>query len=223
MKSWDGVKIPRLVPRPGKKGPDACLSRSRVAFRLRSPDLTAPIAGAADGPLAGLTVAVKDMYDIAGYPTGGGSPDWLRSTPPAKTTARRCAACSMRARQSSARRSATNSSSASPAPMRITARPLNPRAPGGCPAALRADRHRRPLADRATSPWAATPAVRCACRPRFAASTASVPTHGRVDLTGAMPMAPVFRCRRMVRERAGAFPPPGRRDAAEPHGNSRGN
>ena len=37
-------------------------------------DLAAPIAGAAQGPLAGLTVAVKDMYDIAGTRTGGGNP-----------------------------------------------------------------------------------------------------------------------------------------------------
>ena len=29
-------------------------------------DLKAPIEGAADGPLAGLTAVVKDMYDIAG-------------------------------------------------------------------------------------------------------------------------------------------------------------
>ena len=33
--------------------------------------------GAATGPLTGLTVVVKDMYDIAGARTGGGSPDWL--------------------------------------------------------------------------------------------------------------------------------------------------
>ena len=47
-------------------------------------DLSAPIAGAAKGPLAGLTVAVKDMYDIAGSHTGGGSPVWLDKHAPAK-------------------------------------------------------------------------------------------------------------------------------------------
>ena len=46
-------------------------------------DLAAPIAGAAQGPLAGLTVAVKDMYDIAGTRTVGGNPDWLAAHPPA--------------------------------------------------------------------------------------------------------------------------------------------
>ncbi len=50
-------------------------------------DLKAPLRGAADGPLAGLTVAVKDMYDIAGERTGGGNPDWLASQPPAAKTA----------------------------------------------------------------------------------------------------------------------------------------
>ena len=31
-------------------------------------------AGAAEGPLAGLTFAVKDLYDIAGDVTGYGNP-----------------------------------------------------------------------------------------------------------------------------------------------------
>jgi amidase len=46
-------------------------------------DLKAPIAGAPGGPLAGLTVAIKDMYDIAGERTGGGNPDWLANARPA--------------------------------------------------------------------------------------------------------------------------------------------
>src|SRR5262245_1551664 len=50
-------------------------------------DISKPIAGAPQGPLAGLTVAVKDMYDIAGTRTGGGNPDWLDAHPPAKRTA----------------------------------------------------------------------------------------------------------------------------------------
>ncbi|MBN8997918.1 MAG: amidase [Rhizobiales bacterium] len=32
------------------------------------------VRSAASGPLAGLTLAVKDLYDVAGYPTGGGHP-----------------------------------------------------------------------------------------------------------------------------------------------------
>ena len=33
-------------------------------------------AGAPDQPLSGLTFAVKDLIDVAGWPTGGGNPDW---------------------------------------------------------------------------------------------------------------------------------------------------
>jgi amidase len=50
-------------------------------------DLKKPIPGAAQGPLAGLTAAVKDMYDIATERTGGGSPEWLDAHPPATRTA----------------------------------------------------------------------------------------------------------------------------------------
>lgn len=35
------------------------------------------VPGAPEGPLAGLTLAVKDLFDVAGYPTGGGSPHLL--------------------------------------------------------------------------------------------------------------------------------------------------
>ena len=39
------------------------------------------IAGTPGGALAGLTFAVKDLIDVAGVPTGGGSPDWPRYNP----------------------------------------------------------------------------------------------------------------------------------------------
>lgn len=42
---------------------------------------------AAAGPLAGLSVAAKDIYDIAGYPTGFGCPDWRRTHPVPTRTA----------------------------------------------------------------------------------------------------------------------------------------
>ena len=39
------------------------------------------VEGAATGPLAGLTFAVKDLIDVAGVPTGAGNPDWLDTHP----------------------------------------------------------------------------------------------------------------------------------------------
>jgi amidase len=50
-------------------------------------DLNAPVQGATSGPLAGLTAVVKDMYDIAGTRTGGGNPEWLEMQQPAARNA----------------------------------------------------------------------------------------------------------------------------------------
>jgi amidase len=47
----------------------------------------AELPGASSGPLAGLTFGAKDIYDIAGHKTGFGSPDWLASHEPAARTA----------------------------------------------------------------------------------------------------------------------------------------
>ncbi|MBA2962750.1 MULTISPECIES: amidase [Ramlibacter] len=38
-------------------------------------------AGAATGPLAGLRFGVKDLFDVAGWPTGAGNPRWLATHP----------------------------------------------------------------------------------------------------------------------------------------------
>src|ERR1700731_3849964 len=51
----------------------------RRPLDMTSPFVPGPvlrIAGAPGGPLAGLTFAAKDLFDVAGHPTGGGNPDW---------------------------------------------------------------------------------------------------------------------------------------------------
>ena len=47
----------------------------------------AALQGSGAGPLAGLTFAAKDVFDIAGVRTGFGSPTWLNTHPPAEFTA----------------------------------------------------------------------------------------------------------------------------------------
>jgi amidase len=39
------------------------------------------IEGAPQGPLHGRTFAAKDLFDVAGHPTGGGNHDWARYNP----------------------------------------------------------------------------------------------------------------------------------------------
>ena len=59
------------------------LSAAALATSAFCPHGDFEIAGAADGPLYGLTFATKDIFDIAGRVTGCGNPDWLASHAPA--------------------------------------------------------------------------------------------------------------------------------------------
>jgi amidase len=52
-----------------------------------TPDGQFTIAGAANGPLKGLTVAVKDIFDVAGHVTGAGNPVWAATHPVASKNA----------------------------------------------------------------------------------------------------------------------------------------
>ena len=63
------------------------LSPAALATGAFCPHGDFEIAGAADGPLRGLTFATKDIFDIAGRVTGCGNPDWLASHGPATATA----------------------------------------------------------------------------------------------------------------------------------------
>ncbi len=64
-------------------------NRARPGNRLGAfcPHIDLDVAGAAQGPLAGLTFAAKDLFDVAGHTTGSGNPTWLATHPPATETA----------------------------------------------------------------------------------------------------------------------------------------
>ena len=50
-------------------------------------DSEAYLAGVPGGPLADLTFAAKDIFDVVGHVTGGGNPDWKASHSPTVSTA----------------------------------------------------------------------------------------------------------------------------------------
>ncbi|MEM6496159.1 MAG: amidase [Pseudomonadota bacterium] len=56
-------------------------------FNAFVPGSAVQVEGASEGPLAGLKFAAKDIYDVAGFVTGGGNPDWARTHDPAETHA----------------------------------------------------------------------------------------------------------------------------------------
>jgi amidase len=64
-------------------------SRLTIDDRLNAfcKDTDAYLEGAAGGPLAGLTFAAKDIFDVVGYVTGGGNPDWKATHEAALRTA----------------------------------------------------------------------------------------------------------------------------------------
>ncbi|MGH6968497.1 MAG: amidase family protein, partial [Stellaceae bacterium] len=47
-------------------------------------DLARPLTDAARGSLAGLSCAIKDMFDVKGERAGGGNPTWLATANPAR-------------------------------------------------------------------------------------------------------------------------------------------
>jgi amidase len=155
-------------------------------------DLKAPIAGAATGPLAGLTCAVKDMYDIPGYRTGGGSPEWLaeasEATSPAAAVRRVLDAGATIIGKTICDEFFFSVTGANA----HYGTPGNPRAPGRLPGGS------------SSGSAAATAAGTCdfalgsdtGGSVRVPASFCGIygirPTHGRVHLAGAMAMAPSF-------------------------------
>ncbi len=64
-------------------------SRLTIDDRLNAfcKDTDAYLEGVAGGPLSSLTFAAKDIFDVAGYVTGGGNPDWRATHRPAEHTA----------------------------------------------------------------------------------------------------------------------------------------
>ncbi|MBI4205038.1 MAG: amidase [Betaproteobacteria bacterium] len=64
---------------------DSILQRDELGAFCRHTHVA--VKGAGAGPLAGLTVGVKDIFDIADHRTGFGSPEWFATHPAAVRTA----------------------------------------------------------------------------------------------------------------------------------------
>lgn len=155
-------------------------------------DLARPLPGAARGPLAGLSCAVKDMFDIAGERTGGGSPEWLADAKPARRHAEAVR------RVLAAGATITGKTVCDEFFFSVTGAnahygtPVNPRAPGRLPGG--------------SSSGSAVAVAAGACDVALGSDTGGSvrvpaafngiygirPTHGRVDARGAMAMAPSF-------------------------------
>ena len=150
------------------------------------------LRGSGAGPLAGRRFAVKDVFDIAGHRTGAGSPDWLRSHPPASVTARAVRAL-LGAGADMVGKTHTDELAYSLAGQNVHyGTPVNPRAPDRIPGGSSSGSAvavAGGLVDFALG-------TDCGGSVRLPASLCGClgfrPTHGRISLEGIIPLAPSF-------------------------------
>lgn len=155
-------------------------------------DIEAPLAGAHGGPLAGLTAAVKDMYDIIGARTGGGSPEWLAAQKPAAVHAAAVANIL------DAGATVIGKTVCDEFFYSITGEnahygtPVNMRAPGRVPGGSSAGSAAATAAGVCDFALGSDTGGSIRVPASFCGIYGLRPTHGRVDLAGAMPMSPSF-------------------------------
>ena len=68
-------------------GPNSAAGAAVADFGAFMPGPRVSVSPTGAGPLSGLTFAVKDLIDVAGVPTSGGNPDWLKGQDPAAKSA----------------------------------------------------------------------------------------------------------------------------------------
>jgi amidase len=155
-------------------------------------DLEAPVRGAATGPLTGLTVVVKDMYDIAGARTGGGSPDWLAEQ---KSAARHAAVVEQIIAAGATITGKTICDEFFYSIAGVNAHygtPVNLRAPGRLPGGSSSGSAAACGANACDFALGSDTGGSIRIPASFNGLYGLRPTHGRIDLAGAMAMAPSF-------------------------------
>jgi amidase len=155
-------------------------------------DLARPIRGSGVGALAGLTAAVKDMYDIAGERTGGGSPEWLATHSPAGANAG-CVDRLLRAGAEIIGKTVCDEFffSLSGANAHYGT-PVNVRAPGRLPGGSSSGSAAAVAAGACDIALGSDTGGSMRVPAAFCGVYGIRPTHGRTDMAGAMAMAPTF-------------------------------
>jgi amidase len=156
------------------------------------PDDDVTVPGAAHGVLAGLRFAAKDLFDVEGHVTGAGNPDWRRTHEPAEHTSP-VITCLIEAGATLVGKTITDELAFSL--LGVNAHygtPVNPPAPDSIPGGSSsgsASATAAGLVDFAigtdTGGSVRVPAALCGLY-------GFRPTHGRVSLEGAFPLAPSF-------------------------------
>ncbi len=148
------------------------------------------IEGRAGGALSGLTFAAKDLFDVAGHPTGGGNPDWARWN---RVPARHAWAVErlLDAGATLVGKTITDEVSLGifgENPFYGT--PVNPRAPDRVPGGSSAGSAAAVAAGLCDTALGTDTGGSVRVPASFCGIYGIRPTHGRIDVTGMMPQAP---------------------------------
>ena len=148
------------------------------------------LAGRPGGPLSGLAFAAKDLFDVAGHPTGGGNPDWARSHP-IPTRHAWAVQTLLDAGTDLIGKTITDEVSLGilgENPFEGT--PVNPRAPGRVPGGSSAGSAAAVAAGICDTALGTDTGGSVRVPASFCGIYGIRPTHGRLDLTGMMSQAP---------------------------------
>ncbi len=148
------------------------------------------LEGNPGGPLSGLTFAAKDLFDVAGLPTGGGNPDWAR-THPAPTRHAWAVQTLLDAGATLIGKTITDEVSLGilgENPFEGT--PKNPRAPGRVPGGSSAGSAAAVAAGLCDTALGTDTGGSVRVPASFCGIYGIRPTHGRLDLAGMMSQAP---------------------------------
>jgi amidase len=150
------------------------------------------LEGARSGPLAGLRFAVKDLFDIAGHVTGGGNPDWARTHGPADATAPVVLQL-VDAGATMIGKTLTDDLACGMFCENIHyGTPLNPRAPDRVPGGSSGGSAAAVATGEATFAIGTDTGGSMRVPAAFCGIYGIRPTHGRLSVSGVMPMAPTF-------------------------------
>ena len=150
------------------------------------------VPGREGGPLSDLAFAVKDLFDVAGEPTGGGNPDWGRTNP---VPERHAALVDrfLRAGATLAGKTITDEISLGIlGENAFHGTPRNPAAPGFVPGGSSSGSAAAVGAGLVDFALGSDTGGSVRVPASFCGLYGLRPTHGRVDLAGLMPQAPSF-------------------------------
>ena len=154
------------------------------------PGMRFRIEGRTGGPLAGLSFAAKDLFDVAFHPTGGGNPDWAR-THPVPTKHAWAVQTLLDAGASLVGKTVTDEISLGilgENPFDGT--PVNPRAPGHVPGGSSAGSAAAVAGGLCDTALGTDTGGSVRVPASFCGLYGIRPTHGRLDLFGMLPQAP---------------------------------